>query len=201
MRPDPRHLAHVLSESLGVDLRFDLAVETGSERPAGERDPGRARRVSRRLGRAALRALRVELEGRAGVDDLAFPNPRYSLSHSRDTALAVADATASLDGIGVDLEIDRSLNPQAARFFLTEGERRWLEGLDEARVSCELLRLWCVKEAVFKANPENHGTLLGDHAPVEPAESRGRARTRAGRVVEYASWREAGTCVAVAVCR
>ena len=201
MRPEVRHLARVLSEPLGLDLRFDLAIETDGEQHERDGGLGRARAVSRRLGRAALRALRIELEGRAAVDDLAFPNPRYSLSHSRDTALAVADATASLDGIGVDLEIDRNLNPHSARFFLTDRERRWLEGLDGARASEELLRLWCVKEAVFKANPENHGTLLGDHALVAPAEPCGRARTREGRVVEYASWREARTCVAVAVCR
>lgn len=200
MLPDRRHLACVFGEQLGVDLRFDVARLEGHD-DSGELDPGRMRAVSWRLGRDALRALCTEMEDRTDVEDLAFPNPRYSLSHSREAALALADASASLDGIGVDVEIDRTLRPQAARFFLSDREQRCLQTLDPARRSRHLLRLWCVKEAVFKANPDNHGTLLGDYALVEPTATRGAARTREGRLVEYATWCEARTCVAVAVCR
>ena len=195
MLPDGRSLASIFAEPLDVDLRF------GVERIRSRDDPSDARATALRPGRAALRTLRAEVEGRALTEDLEFPHPRYSLSHSRDVAVAVADASASLAGIGVDVEIERTLKSQAARFFLTDRERRWLETADRARHSDHLLRLWCIKEAVFKANPDNDGTLLGNYQLDDAAASCGAARTREGRLVEYASWIDARTCVAVAVCR
>lgn len=188
MLPDVKGLAAIFGNRLGLDLRFDLARGEACEERAN-------------VGRAALAALRTEVEGRTDVDDLEFPNPRYSLTHSADVALAVVDASACLDGIGIDLEVERSLRPQAARFFLTEKEQRWLQTLEDEHRSKHLLRLWCTKEAVFKANPENRTTLLGDHEIVEPADVSGEARTREGRLLEYASWCEPRTCVAIAVCR
>ena len=64
-----------------------------------------------------------------------------------------------------------------------------------------LLRLWCIKEAVFKANPGNAGQTLADYELARPGDARGEARTLAGQDAEYSSWCESRNCVALAVCR
>lgn len=208
MLPDVCFLKSALGDPLGIDLRLNIARGNTSKctLSAGERkryqsleSPVRAK--SWLLGRSALKMLRSELDGREDIDDLEFPNARYSLSHSSDVALAVADASGSLEGIGVDLEVDTSIKPAAARFFLTEREQLWLDGQASRHLPHLLLRLWCIKEAVFKANPGNSGKTLGDHELAEPGDACGHARTRGGRLMQYASWCEARTCIALAVCR
>lgn len=162
---------------------------------------GTARANSWLLGRKALETLRTEVDGCTDIDALEFPNTRFSLTHSADVALAVADTSGKLGGIGVDLEVDTRIQPAAARFFLTEREQDWVQRQPAERRSHHLLRLWCVKEAVFKANPGNSGTVLGDHELVEPADSCGKASGSTGRAMEYTSWCELRTCIALAVCR
>ena len=44
------------------------------------------------------------LDGCTDIDALRFPNARFSLTHSADLALAVAEPSGSLAGLGVDLE-------------------------------------------------------------------------------------------------
>lgn len=201
MLPDKRTLARIFGEPLGLDLRFDVALGDARDESVADKQPGAAREASRRLGRAALGALLTEVGDGADAQTLEFPNSRYSLTHSGDVALAVGDVSAGLAGIGVDLEIETSIMRQAARFFLAPGELRWLRSLDGARACRQLLRLWCTKEAVFKSNPENRGTLLGDYELVEPGAYFGEARSRDGRFIEYVSWCKGRTSVAVAVCR
>ena len=192
MLPDTRFLVSVLSEPLGLELRMNVASKAASEEAlsATEREryrslaPG-ARAMSWLLGRAALKNLRIEVDGRDDLDDLEFPNGRYSLSHSSNVALAVGDASGGLAGIGIDLEVDTTIHPDAARFFLTAVEQRWLHAQAVERWSHHLLRLWCIKEALYKSNPGNSGTLLGDHELIEPANASGEARTLAGRTLEY----------------
>ncbi len=85
-------------------------------------------------------------------------------------------------GVGVDVEPLRMVHPDAARFFLTRAERAWIRRQEPARHSHHLLRLWTIKEALFKADPENHTTMLGDYALRDPGASRGRAiLTQRGR--------------------
>ena len=201
MLPDKHALARIFGASLGLDLRFGLAGGDALNESVDVMQRGAAREASRRRGRTALRALLTEVKDSADAHTLEFPNSRYSLTYSGKVALAVADASASLSGIGVDLEIDRRIKPQAARFFLTPDEQCWLGTLDRAHARRHLLRLWCTKEAVFKANPENRGTLLGDYELVEPGACSGEARSREGRSIEYVSWCEGRTSVAVSVCR
>lgn len=208
MLPDTRFLRSVLGEPLGLEIHLDVASSAIEPEALsrGERRTHRAlahtpRARSWLLGRAALKRLRASLEGRSDTDDLAFPDPRYSLTHSAELALAVAEPSGSLEGIGVDLEIGTRIRPAAARFFLTGREREWLHEVpDEARES-RLLRLWCVKEALYKANPGNAGTILSDHELLDPARAVGAARTRRGGTLEYASWLGEDCCVALAVCR
>lgn len=208
MLPDTDFLVSVLAEPLGLDLRMNVATKAASRQAlsATERKRYRTLATSARakswlLGRAALKKLRADVDGRSDVDDLEFPNARFSLSHSSDVALAVADASGRLAGIGVDLEVDTIIRPDAARFFLTAREQLWLHDEARERWSHHLLRLWCVKEALFKSNPGNGGAVLGDHELLEPVNACGEARTLTGQTMEYASWCESRTCIALAVCR
>lgn len=208
MLPDARFLKSALGDPLGIDLRLNIAsgnastrILSTSERQRYQSLESTVRAKSWLLGRAALKSLRTEVDGRADIDDLEFPNARFSLSHSADVALAVADTSGHLEGIGVDLEVGTLIKPAAARFFLTEREQRWLHEQASRLWPHLLLRLWCIKEAVFKANPENSGSTLGDHEVTDPGSRNGDARPCTGRVIEYTSWCEARTCIALAVCR
>lgn len=208
MLPDSRFLRSALGEPLGLDLHFDVASGRRSaatlscaerKRYAALRNTARAR--SWLLGRAALKSLRRRVDGCADIDALSFPNARFSLTHSGEVALAVAEPSGILEGIGIDLEVNTRMPAASARFFLTRREQQWLHTQASERWPHHLLRLWCIKEAIFKANPGNAGSMLIDHELEEPAEARGAARAHSGRKMEYASWCESRTCIALAVCR
>jgi phosphopantetheine--protein transferase-like protein len=209
MLPDSGFLKSALGEPLGLDLLFSAAraparapALSPTERVRFEALQNTARATSWLLGRAVLKNLHGEVDGCADIDELSFPNPRFSLSHSADVALAVAEPSGCLQGIGVDLEVDTRIQQAAGRFFLTEREIQWLESQTSERRPHHLLRLWCIKEAIFKANPDNAGKTLADHEIRDPGRAAGEARVRAtGKSMEYASWCESRTCIALAVCR
>jgi len=208
MLPDTKFLKSTLGEPLGLDLLFNVtsgpataAVLSPTEQERYEVLEDTARAEPWLLGRAALKSLRSQLDGCADIDNMRFPNGRFSLSHSADVALAVAEPSGCLEGIGIDLEVDARIQPAAARFFLSDSEQRWLQSQPSEHRPHHLLRLWCVKEAVFKANPGNAGKLLADHELQHPADGKGAASSVDGQTMEYASWCESRTCIALAVCR
>ena len=90
-----------------------------------------------------------------------------------------------LDGIGLDIESGRSINQSAARFFLTETEQDWLKQQDAPASSRILLRLWTVKEAIFKADPDNTEKILGDYVLEDPSLWAGTAHRRDGRLLRF----------------
>jgi 4'-phosphopantetheinyl transferase EntD len=108
------------------------------------------------------------------ADAVRFPHPALSLSHSGDWAIAAGCAAA--DGLGVDLEFARPMDARAARFFLAGPELDYVGSLPPPQQGAELLRLWTVKEAVFKACADNRGRLLADFRLDEPAARAGTAR-------------------------
>jgi phosphopantetheinyl transferase (holo-ACP synthase) len=208
MLPDTRFLKSALGDPLGFDLALNVArgnvsesILSDKERIRHQSTESTVRAKSWLLGRAALKRLRTEVDGREDIEDIEFPNARYSLTHSADLAIAVADVSGSLKGIGVDLEVNTRIGPAAARFFLTEREQSWLEEQAAAYRPHLLLRLWCIKEALFKANPENAGRMLADHETAEPGNASGDACSCSGRIMHYASWCESRTCIALAVCK
>ncbi len=85
------------------------------------------------------------------------------------------DPDAVLLGVGLDIETNRVVQPAAARFFLTDGEQEWLKELGGHGSSQHLLRLWTVKEAIFKADPENGQKILGDYVLENPSQWDGNA--------------------------
>jgi phosphopantetheine--protein transferase-like protein len=103
--------------------------------------------------------------------------------------------------VGVDVEATRRVDMAAGRFFLTDAERAWVEQQPPAERSGHLLRLWTVKEALFKATSENVSTMLADYAVCDPAARAGRGGLLrdAHRAVRYASTSSPGGVVTVAV--
>ena len=145
--------------------------------------PNGPRRHDWLLGRAALKA-----HGIGDTSSVAFPNRCLSLTHSAGIAVA-ARCDGDQAGVGVDLEGWRRIDPRAARFFLRPDEKG------------DLLRLWTVKEALFKATPDNGGMALVDYELAEAAAHEGVAIDRHGRTFEYRSRRRPEGWLTIAVCR
>jgi 4'-phosphopantetheinyl transferase EntD len=116
---------------------------------------------------------------------IAFPNSRFSLSHSGGFAVALGTDSEELWGIGVDLELNRSVRSEVARFFLSEPEREWLMCLEEASRPKHLLRLWTIKEALFKSDPQNSERWFTDYRIEAPAELSGRALVSGDKAIEF----------------
>ena len=157
-----------------------VATLTPAERA---RLPDGPRRHDWLLGRTALKA-----HGIGDTSSVAFPNRCLSLTHSAGTAVA-ARCDGDQVGLGVDLEGWRTIDPRAARFFLRPDEKG------------DLLRLWTVKEALFKATPDNAGVAFLDYAVADSHAFEGAATDRLGRTFEYRSRRRPEGWLTIAVCR
>lgn len=187
--PLERSLADALGGAVGFAVRAVVAIapiELEALSPA-ERDRARELGEGPRLeawlmGRAALRRLFSELGEPDDTPAIRFPHPRISLTHSHSFAVALGLVEPACRGVGVDLELGRGPADAAARLFLREEERRSVASLD-------LRRLWTVKEALFKANPENADTWFTDYRVEDPAAEQGRAVLLRGRkaAMRYAS--------------
>ena len=139
------------------------------------------------LGRAALKAL-------LGIDDtssLAFPNRSVSLTHAAGVAVA-ARCDGPQAGLGVDLEGWQDIDAGTARLYLHPHEHPHEQG--------DLLRLWTVKEALFKATPSNGDAMFLDYEVEDPHPLGGVARDRHGRRFEYLSHRRPEGWLTLAVC-
>ena len=158
--------------------------------------PGR--RESWLRGRAALKRLQATLGGADDTSTLKFPHPKLSLTHSETWAIAVGSSSPKLLGIGVDLEVKGVPKPETARRFLNPAELVWLRRMDEADRPKMLHRLWTVKEATFKADPENPGKTLRDYGLADPGFVAGKAR-RGERVFYYTSFEVPDGFLSVAV--
>jgi phosphopantetheinyl transferase len=158
--------------------------------------PGR--RESWLRGRAALKRLLASLGESDDTSALKFPHPRVSLTHSDAWAVAVGSTSAKMLGLGVDLQVKAAPKPETARRFLNPAELVWLRRMEEEERPRMLHRLWTVKEAVFKADPENSGKTLRDYGMADPGYVAGKAR-RGERVFYYASFEVPEGFLSVAV--
>ena len=77
-----------------------------------------------------------------------------------------------------DLELGRSPRPDGARFFLSPEERAGLAEPSPNALPDHLLRLWTVKESLFKADPRNAGRGLLDYVVCAPRDVTGAGRAR-----------------------
>lgn len=156
------------------------------------------RRESWLKGRAALKRLTAAIGLSDDTSALKFPHPGISLTHSEEWAVAIGVQSPKLAGLGIDLEIKSQPKPEAARKFLNPSELVWLRRMDELEHPRLLHRLWTVKEAIFKADPENAGRTLRDYALADPGFKAGKAR-RGPRLFHYASFEVPEGFLSVAV--
>jgi phosphopantetheinyl transferase len=189
--------------SLPIQACFERELLPESRLTAGEQAvlagfTAPARRESWLRGRAALKRLQASLGGSDDTSTLKFPHAKLSLTHSDAWAIAIGSASPKLLGIGVDLEVKGAPKPETARRFLNPAELVWLRRMDEAERPRMLHRLWTVKEATFKADPENPGKTLRDYGLADPGYVAGKAR-RGDRVFYYASFEVPDGFLSVAV--
>jgi 4'-phosphopantetheinyl transferase EntD len=189
--------------SLPIIACFEAAPLTEEKLSAGERDAlaklaAPARRDSWLRGRAALKRLQASLGADDDTSALKFPHPRLSLTHSETWAVAIGSTSPKLLGLGVDLETKNVPSFDAARRFLNPAEFVWLRRMDEEERPKMLHRLWTVKEATFKADPDNAGKTLKDFGLADPGFIAGKAR-RGERVFYYASFEVPSGFLSVAV--
>jgi phosphopantetheinyl transferase/acyl carrier protein len=132
--------------------------------------PAGPRRHSWLMARRALR-MALAASGRpADTSQFTVPGPVMSLSHTAQIAVAAVTPAvpAAVTGVGVDIETERTPRPAGARFFLAGSEQRWLAALPEAARPGALLRLWTVKEALFKSDVANDRASLRDYEVAAP---------------------------------
>lgn len=151
-------------------------------------------------GRAAWKRLLRELGEDPDTARFSLPSPRFSLTHAAGLSLVAGVPPGSALGVGIDLELDRAPSAAAARFFLTEVERRAVSALGSRELGSTLLRLWTIKEAVFKADPSNRGRILSDYRLAAPLAAAGVARSvDHGVAIRYSSHAVPGGFLTVAV--
>jgi len=189
--------------SLPIQVCFERAPVSEERLTPGERtrlagQTAPARRDSWLRERAALKRLQAALGGSEDTSTLKFPHPKLSLTHSEAWAVAVGSSSPKLLGLGVDLEVKGAPKPETARRFLNPAEAVWLRRMDEEERPRMLHRLWTVKEATFKADPENAGRTLKDYGLADPGFIAGKAR-RGDRVFYYASFEVPDGFLSVAV--
>jgi len=176
-------------EALGipVELAATRSPAAVSDLLPGERAqlPDGIRRGDWLRGRAALKLLL----GLVDTSTVVFPHRALSLTHAAGLAVAArcGDGAGQV-GLGVDFEGWRPMDPRAARFYLRDGEQG------------DLLRLWTVKEALFKATPDNHRATLLDYEVTDPAARAGTATDRTGRGFRYSSTCLRQGWLTIAVC-
>lgn len=154
---DAARLAAAAYAAFGIRLEFAVTRDPLSpdglapgERARYEAFGHAPRRAEWLRGRAALKSVLRRLGNSEDTSLIAFPHARLSLTHSAGLAVAVGCAEA-LGGLGVDFEAPRPMRDGSERFFLTASERARLGEPGDS----DLLRLWTVKEALFKADPGN----------------------------------------------
>jgi hypothetical protein len=110
--------------------------------------------------RVALKQVLTRLgEDVALADSLSLPHPRFSLTHARPLSVAIGLPEAAAGrclGLGIDFEPwERPVRLDTASLFLSPEEQRWLASQQPGSRARLQLWLWTLKEALFKADPEN----------------------------------------------
>ncbi len=134
-------------------------------------------------GRCALKRIRSSLNKDLDITKLSFPHPFLSLSHTKDCAVAVGilNGGKTVKGIGIDLELDREISIKHTKFYLNEFE-------SDLKINNDyMLRLWTVKEALFKADPNNDSNVLKDYIVKNPKALSGKATNKKGHTFYYKS--------------
>lgn len=130
------------------------------------------------------------------ADGLIFPQQQLSLTHSGDWSIAAGTRSLKVLGIGIDFEVSRTIDQSTARLFLNQRERNRL-----GDTNVQALRLWSIKEAVFKSDPNNYECRVWNYELCNPALHSGRAfRAGSNRRFHYISLNLIEGVLAIAVC-
>ena len=169
------------SELVFAFSREDNPTLSATEKKQSDCLRGWPRREGWLRGRSALKKLLLSLKMDPDTSTLSFPHPTLSLSHTKDWAVAIGvlPGPMKIDCIGIDLELRRPVQDDHARFYLSKSECE--SAIDED----QRLRLWTVKEALFKADPDNHDAVIGHYRVQTPSALSGQARNRKGRIFFY----------------
>lgn len=193
-----------LAQSLGNAVRqplqlciisgdFQLLPLSDAESAAHEGYTNPRRKQSWLRARCALKSLMKSVGDQTDTSLVPLPDKRYSISHADDIAVAVARLDDNPQGMGVDLEKCRSLKSGAERFFLNATEKEWLDTCNAAQRDDERIRLWTVKEAVYKSDCIAQDGVFKNYSMESPADHFGNVRhdTEQGaiRSFRYASTR------------
>ncbi len=135
-------------------------------------------------GRGAAKAVMGRLGVSTDTSRISWPNSFLSLSHSGCLAIAVG-SLSKVRGIGVDLEMNRPIPSRAFKYYLQPKETLAVYSERDS------LRLWTVKEALFKSDPENLDRLLFHYETRDATQSRGQAQSLLAR--ESCLWQYAST--------
>ncbi len=129
------------------------------------------------LGRAVARKLFSYLEIPIEATTLMMSQNKISLSHTKNNAYAIgiSEYTNGTFGIGLDVELSRTMQRDWGRFFLTPSEQQWLSNIPESSLSNTMIRLWTLKEALFKADLNNRQFDLPDYQLKDPSQWTGDA--------------------------
>jgi len=134
-------------------------------------------------GRSALKKVFEYLNKSIDVAKISFPDQCFSISHTKDCAVAIGvlDSVESSNGVGIDLELSRKVDAKHTRYYLSKYESDLVNSNDD------LLRLWTVKEALFKADPSNDGGVLKNYNVKNPKNLKGEAVNKKGDIFYYNS--------------
>ena len=134
-------------------------------------------------GRSALKKVFEHLNKSIDVTKISFPDECFSISHTEDCAVAIGilESVESSNGVGIDLELSRKVDAKHTRYYLSKYESDLVNSNDD------LLRLWTVKEALFKADPSNDGGILKNYNVKNPKTLKGEAINKKGDTFYYNS--------------
>ena len=124
-------------------------------------------------GRNALKDLLLKNGRSTDTQRLNFPNQAFSLTHNDGMAIAIA--MDDVAGVGVGFEAWHKVKAKMVSWFLTNPEQSWLSTLSTARYDKEFVRLWTVKEALFKAAMNNQQLGFVDFQLDKPSAMAGKA--------------------------
>ncbi|MBY0546601.1 MAG: 4'-phosphopantetheinyl transferase superfamily protein [Candidatus Obscuribacterales bacterium] len=172
---------------------FESLPLSNAESAAYEGYTNPRRKQSWLRARCALKELMATIGERTDTSLVPFPDKRYSISHAGEIAVAVARLDDDPQGMGVDLEICRSLKAGSERFFLNTTEREWIHACNEAQRDDERIRLWTVKEAVYKSDCIAQDGVFKNYGMDSPCEHFGNVKLESEqgetRQFRYASTR------------
>lgn len=156
--------------------------------------------------RAALKDYLDRTRHSQDTSEWKFPNPLCSLSHTRNCGgvAGLANSDGRILGVGLDMEILQGLKVEASRFFMQASEMEYVFQLPELdQQKDEALRIWTVKEALFKSDPDNKGINLREYLLFNPGATVGKAQhpSQPQKSFHYVSTKFEDHWITVALCK